>query len=269
VHHWCSSDAAVVLWSRPVTHGCLQVTAPHLTHSNGDTRHDRPRDSHQPSPLRLNFRSCWTCCVSPRRVCATHTSTTLACAGVWVRVAVRAHGVGRTQPRDATTCRLSWAGPAMWPPHSRRTGPPPCTGPRGGPVQGSGHVAHLMPNGAATRSDPGRRWPTSTPSSPTHRWWRPWPRRSTTTGSGVTPKAGTPPPRERLFAGWRNFYRAASWAEPTIWSMTLAGGAPARSDTATKISDVGTIPEEGRPVSTAAVSAWNLAFAVEKMKRTW
>jgi hypothetical protein len=65
------------------------------------------------------------------------------------------------------------------------------------------------------------------------------------------------------------FYRVASWAELTIWSMTLAGGAPARSDTVTKISDVGTMPEAAGPVSTATVSAWNLAFAVEKAKRTW
>ena len=65
------------------------------------------------------------------------------------------------------------------------------------------------------------------------------------------------------------FHRAASWAELTIWSMTLAGGAPARSDTVTKISDVGTMPEAAGPVSTATVSAWNLAFAVEKVKRTW
>ena len=65
------------------------------------------------------------------------------------------------------------------------------------------------------------------------------------------------------------FYRTASWAELTIWSITLAGGAPARSDTVTKISDVGTMPEAAGPVSTATVSAWNLAFAVEKAKRTW
>jgi len=50
--------------------------------------------------------------------------------------------------------------------------------------------------------------------------------------------------------------------------MTLAGGAPGRSDTVTKISDVGTVPEEARPVATVAVTAWNLAFAFEKLNRT-
>ena len=42
-------------------------------------------------------------------------------------------------------CRLSRAGPAIEPPHTRRAGPPPCTGPRCGPVQGLERAVHCTP----------------------------------------------------------------------------------------------------------------------------
>jgi len=62
--------------------------------------------------------------------------------------------------------------------------------------------------------------------------------------------------------GWDGyFYWVVTWAEPMIWSTTVAGGAPARSDSCTKISEVGTVPEAAGPVSTAATADWYLVSA--------